>query len=242
MEKQLDNPIDLKNKNEVPFVNLTDFKEGRYSIVKLSEIYPDFVIKEARTEWQKELPPGTHPLNDPERITQDTKAIIENFGEFVPRTQLIKGKNEKGEIVMYTIQEKVMGNRINELEYSEEIAVKLQTFFDKVIDNYIKNLFYAPGENEPRSFYPDLILRNFILGKTQKDSVIKLYYVDTYPIGGGTPSFVLSKVIPTLISRWPVQWRAFLKKYAKKFEQSVQNFISTNKNIPKQDSGSLFRK
>jgi len=244
MEINLGSSVAVKREsNETPFIDLRDFTEGKYSTVKLSRIYPDFVVKEGRTKWREEDTPGTHPLGNEERISQDTKAIVENFGEFIPKTQLVKGKNEKGEVVIYIIQEKVSGKHLSEIQYSEKIAEQLGVFFDKVTVNYIQHLFYAPKEKEPRSFYPDLnALNNFILGTTKGDSPEKLYYVDTYPIGGGTPTYFVDKIIPKLISRWPAEWRSFLEEYAKKFKLLVGEYILAKKDIPKQTSDSLYRK
>src|SRR3989344_3316869 len=122
-------------KNEVPFVDLADFSEGKYSIAKISEKYPDLIVKETRTKWREGASSGKSPLNNHERIIEDTKLVVDNFGTFIPKTQLVKGKNEKGEIVIYTIQEKVVGKRLDELEYSEELAQQVRVFIDRMIDN-----------------------------------------------------------------------------------------------------------
>ena len=78
--------------------------------------------------------------------------------------------------------------------------------------------------------------------KIKGDNTEKLYYVDTYPIGGGTPTYFVDKIIPELISRWPAEWRSFLEEYAKKFKRLVGEYILAKKDIPKQTSDSLYRK
>jgi hypothetical protein len=235
--------IKPKSTSEIPFKDLEAFSDGgKYSVIKFVSTHPEYLVKEGRTKWKDETSPGMHPLNDHERIIQDTQAIEKNFREYFPRTQLVEGKNKEGENIIYIIQEKVTGKYLDELEYSETPTEQIGIFFDKVIDNYIKHLFYAPGEDEPRSFYPDLNARNFVLGHTAKDPSKKLYYIDSYPIGGGTPSFVVMQAIPSLISRWPAEWRGFIEEYARKFEKKVSDYISQNKDkIPQQGKDSLYR-
>lgn len=227
---------------EVLPADLYTLTEGKYFLIKASASSPDIVVKVGRTEWQEGVSSGSHPLNNSQRIIEDTIAVLTNFKEFVPETRLIKSVNGKGEVVVYIVQDKVYGQRADEIEYSEKVIKQFQIFFDKVIDNYIKYLFYVSGEDEPRSFYPDLNIKNFIWGKVKDDYNIKLYFVDTYPIGGGQPSFIISQVIPTLISRWPIGWREFLKEYAKKFEDRISDYILKNRDkIPAKNSNSLYR-
>lgn len=213
--------------NEVSFNKLLDIqggKKGKYFDVRMPISNSALVVKESLTKWRENSPPGTYKVNDLKQIKQDLKYLEENFREFIPKSQLVLGKNEKGEIVTYIVQERIEGENMEEPYYMESAQQQLRIFFKKVVDVYIKNIHYKNKETEPESILPDIQVSNFIFGISKKDYTRrpKLYFTDTYPLLRITPDRFLNFLLPLIVQRAPIQWQ----KACEEFRQDAENRVS----------------
>src|SRR4051812_23958312 len=99
-----------KRTSEVPFQGLEKTgNKGKYFEAKEASQDRDLIVKEARTKWGIFETKGVHPLNDLDRTKEDLSLINDNFAEFVPNTNIVVGKNQKGEKVVYIVQHKIEG-------------------------------------------------------------------------------------------------------------------------------------
>lgn len=216
--------------NEVPFQKLEKIGEGKYSEVNIPINDPDLVVKVARTKWKKGEE-GVHPLADPNRMKADLDILNENFGEYVPNSQLVIGKNERGEKTVYTIQERIDGANLDNLKYDEHIAGQLKSFLDRVIDTYINNLVYYGNDSRPQSIFPDLKGENFIFDKDKKrnDEDSKLYFIDTYPIEGTNAQDFVNGYIPMIRNRFSREWRKIIDEFEKEATNRIRKYLEDNK-------------
>lgn len=190
------------NSNEVPFNSLEETgHKGKYFIAKELAQDPDLIIKEARTKWGFLEPKGVHPLNDLGRAKEDLSIIKDNLSDFIPETNLVIGKNKKGEEVVYIVQHKIEGMEFKDADYNEGIAKQLEIFFDKVIEIYKTHLFFSRNSNQPRSIFPDIKGWNFIIGRDSKtkEQEPRLYFVDTYPVEGSDFGSFINEYLPRIV-------------------------------------------
>ena len=176
-----------------------------------------------------------HPLADPERTKADLDILIGNFGEYVPNSQLVIGKNERGEKTVYTIQDRIDGSNLDKIKYDEKVAEQLKSFLNRVIDTYINNLFYYGNDPRPQSILPDLKGENFILGKDakRKDEYDKLYFIDTYPIEGTHVQDFVNGYIPMVRSRFSRDWHAVIDEFQRAAAERIIKYIQENKDTIK---------
>jgi hypothetical protein len=223
--------LERKNKpatDETPFSGLVDYAGGKYFDAKIPVNDPDLVVKEALVKWRESLSPGTHNLNDFEQIKKDLSELKENFGEFMPQTQLVLGKNEKGEIVTYIIQERIEGKNLTELPFSAEAEQQLIVFLKKAVDVYIKNLQYKNSSPEIKSILPDIQITNFIFGVNKKDTTKtnKLYFIDSYPVSRITPQHFLKYFLPLVIKSTPPQWMNACEEFKREAESRINQYLA----------------
>lgn len=227
----LSNNLINPQKAEVPFQKLEKRGEGKYSEVKIPINDPDVVVKVARTNWQWGASKGDHPLAYPDRIKADLDILKENFGEYVPDSQLVIGKNERGEKTVYIIQDRIKGSNLAYLKYDSHIADQLKFFLNRVIDIYIGNLVYNGNDPRPQSIFPDLRLANFIFGKDKKrnDESDKLYFIDTYPVERTYPQDFVDYYLPRIRNRFSRDWEKVADGFQNDAADKIRRYLQENK-------------
>ena len=187
--RKIEEPENKEVPDQVPFNKLDKVGEGKYFEVHLPIDDPGLVVKRARTRWADPENEGVHPLADLERIKTDIEILKDNFGDFIPDSQLVVGKNQQGEKTVYIIQDRIIGQDLGSLKFDESVNEQLKSFLEKCLDIYIKNLVYYGDNTQPKSLTLDLKGENFIFGTDKKkNNGNRLYFIDTYPVEGSTPS------------------------------------------------------
>ncbi|MDD5050606.1 MAG: hypothetical protein PHV93_02580 [Candidatus Pacebacteria bacterium] len=222
-----------KQPNEVPFSGLKKTgKKGKYFEIKSVETDPGFVVKEAKTKWGLFETAGVHPLNDIDRAKADLDIMKEDFGEFIPGTSLVVGKNEKGEKTFYAVQEKIEGQALDKVGNNEEVRQQLESFFDKVREAFKKHLFYYKNSRQPQSIFPDMKGWNFIFGTNPKrgETKSRLYFIDTYPVEGAdfNDDFI-NRYIPTIVKpTFPSEYWPVIDDFRMKLAEEIKQHIKAH--------------
>jgi hypothetical protein len=217
-------------KNEIPFKELVDLencaKDGRYFKPKISINDPNLVVKEANTKWREDLPSGSYKLNDIESAKKDLAELQKNFSEFLPQTQLVLGKNEADEIVVYEIQERIDGQNMLELPYFEAVGEQLKLFFGKVADVFMENLHYEGKPPKLASIFPDIKATNFIFGTNRKrpSEPPKLYFIDTYPLLRMSVERFQEFWLSTMAKVAPSQWSSICGEFALDLGNRIEEY------------------
>ncbi len=226
-----------ERRNEVPFAGLSPTgKKGKYFELKRLAQEPDVVVKEARTKWGFFDTEGVHPLNDLERIKADLAIVKDNFAEFIPETNLVVGKNEKGKKVVYIVQHKIHGQELKKIKGNEKVKAELRSFLDRVIQTYIKNLFYLKDSKEPQSVFPDVKGWNFIVGRNKKvgEQEDRLYFVDTYPVEGASVQDFVERYISQIVKpTFPSEYWSLIDEFRLKAAKQIREYLKEhNAEIP----------
>lgn len=221
--------------NEIPFtandLESTGLK-GKYFEVKNLKQDPDLVVKEGKTKWGFFEQKGVHPLNDIDRVKEDLDILEQDFGEFLPETNLVVGKNKKGEDTIYIVQHKIRGEPLKEAESVEQIREELRGFFRSVIDSCKKHLVYYGNSKSPSIIFPDMKGWNFIFGvdAKKKEEQEKLYFVDTYPIEGSefNSNFVDVYIATIVKPTFPQKYWPIVDEFAHQISRELQTYIKSN--------------
>ncbi len=171
-----------------------------------------------------------HPLADPDHIKSNLDFLKENFGEFIPNSQLVVGKNERGKKTVYIIQDRIEGQNLDHLKYDEKVAEQLRLFLRRAIDTYINNLFYYGSDPIPHFLTPDLKGENFIFGQDKKNNQgNRLYFVDTYPIEGTDLQDFVMRYVPTVRDRFSRDWRKIIDEFREEADDRIRRYLQENK-------------
>ena len=177
-------------KENMPFKELSDAKHGGY-FFDLREVKenPNLIVKELKLEkFEEYFGGGTQP-RDAAGYIQNYYQQIKQHGlnEFVPRSQVVIGKNVGDKETVFVISDKINGEPLEREMFSNisfnELTDKAKSNFKKIVTGLID--IYIDTFNGETGEVPEFSsLENYIVGedKTDTNNYSKIYFVDLFPV------------------------------------------------------------